>query len=136
MSNIKTFTINNVRYNAVMLSAVQQDELLSVLTSTIMQRGLNASINNVELGDSVLVPMFMSMSQDVKNKVAGKLMHMVAYDGTSEKVTINNFTGDMVNYNKLLSQLLLWNLADFFDWLHGVLESEKPPMQPTPNPQP
>jgi hypothetical protein len=135
MSNVKSFDIGGTTYNAVMLSAVQQDELLSLLTSTIMQRGLNATINNVELGDSVLMPMFMSMPQDIKTQVANKLMYKIAVNGGKELVTIHNFMGDMVNYNKLLSQLLLWNLADFFDWLHGVLESEKTPMQPTPDKQ-
>jgi len=129
----KQFTIDNVTYNAVMASAVKQDELLSLLTGTIIERGLSVMRMGGELGDSVLVPMFMSLPHDIKTRAAAILMHKVVLNGGSVPVTVESFTGQMVNYNTLLAQLLQWNLADFFTWLDGVLKDARPPVV---NPQP
>ena len=77
MSNVKSFTVGNATYNAVMASAVKQDELLSLLTGTIMERGLAAMRLGGELDDRVLVPMFMSLPYDVKTRAAAILMGQV-----------------------------------------------------------
>ena len=128
MSNVKSFTVGNATYNAVMASAVKQDELLSLLTGTIMERGLAAMRLGGELDDRVLVPMFMSLPYDVKTRAAAILMHKVVINGGSVPVTVESFAGQMVNYNTLLAQLLQWNLADFFTWLGGVLNDAHPPV--------
>lgn len=127
MSNIKSFTVGNATYNAVMASAVKQDELLSLLTGTIMERGLAAMRLGGELDDRVLVPMFMSLPYDVKTRAAAILMDKVVIHGGSVPVTVDSFAGQMVNYNTLLAQLLQWNLADFFTWLGDVLKDARPP---------
>ena len=127
MSTIKSFTVGNATYNAVMASAVKQDELLSLLTGTIMERGLAAMRLGGELDDRILVPMFMSLPHDIKTRAAAILMERVVVHGGSVPVTVESFTGQMVNYNTLLSQLLQWNLADFFTWLGGVLNDARPP---------
>lgn len=134
MSQVKSFTIGNVTYNAVMASAIQQDELLSLLTASIMQRGLQAALSDSDMGDSILVPMFMAMPQEIKRQVADKLLHKTVVNGGKDLITIENFNGKMVEYNKLLSQLLQWNLADFFIWLGSVLKDAKapPPADPAP----
>ena len=126
MSNVKSFTVGNATYNAVMASAVKQDELLSLLTGTIMERGLAAMRLGGELDDRILVPMFMSLHHDIKTRAAAILMHKVVINGGSVPVTVESFAGQMVNYNTLLAQLLQWNLADFFTWLGGVLNDDHP----------
>ena len=128
MSNVKSFTVGNATYNAVMASAVKQDELLSLLTGTIMERGLAAMRLGGELDDRILVPMFMSLHHDIKTRAAAILMHKVVINGGSVPVTVESFAGQMVNYNTLLAQLLQWNLADFFTWLGGVLNDDHPPV--------
>lgn len=127
MSNVKSFTVGNATYNAVMASAVKQDELLSLLTGTIMERGLAAMRLGGELDDRVLVPMFMSLPYDVKTRATAILMGQVVVHGGSVPVTVDSFAGQMVNYNTLLAQLLQWNLADFFTWLGDVLKDARPP---------
>ena len=127
MSTIKSFTIGNATYNAVMASAVKQDELLSLLTGTIIERGLSVMRMGGELGDRVLVPMFMSLHHDIKTRAAAILMERVVVHGGQVPVTVESFAGQMVNYNTLLSQLLQWNLADFFTWLDSVLNDARPP---------
>ena len=134
MSQVKSFTISNITYNAVMASAIQQDELLSLLTASIMQRGLQAALSDSDMGDSILVPMFMAMPQEIKRQVADKLLHKTVVNGGKDLITIENFNGKMVEYNKLLSQLLQWNLADFFIWLGSVLKDAKAPSPADPAP--
>lgn len=128
MSNVKSFTVGNATYNAVMASAVKQDELLSLLTGTIIERGLAAMRLGGELDDRILVPMFMSLPHDIKTRAAAILMHKVVINGGSVPVTVESFAGQMVNYNTLLAQLLQWNLADFFTWLGSVLSDAHPPV--------
>ena len=132
MSTIKSFTVGNATYNAVMASAVKQDELLSLLTGTIMERGLAAMRLGGELDDRILVPMFMSLPHDIKTRAAAILMERVVVHGGQVPVTVESFAGQMVNYNTLLSQLLQWNLADFFTWLGDVLNDARPPVENQP----
>ena len=127
MEHIKSFTIGNSSYNCVMASAVKQDELLSLVTQPILERALvTARTSGAEMGDSILVPMFMAMSYETKQRVAGILMHKVNVSGTTTTVTVNDFMGNMVEYNTLLSQLIQWNLADFFIWLGSVVNDVRP----------
>ena len=111
-----------------MASAVKQDELLSLLTGTIIERGLSVMRMGGELGDRVLVPMFMSLPHDIKTRAAAILMERVVVHGGQVPVTVESFAGQMVNYNTLLAQLLQWNLADFFTWLGSVLNDARPPV--------
>lgn len=127
MEHIKSFTIGNSSYNCVMASAVKQDELLTLVTQPILERALvTARTSGAEMGDSILVPMFMAMPYETKQRVAGILMHKVNISGTTTTVTVNDFMGNMVEYNTLLSQLIQWNLADFFIWLGSVVKDVRP----------
>lgn len=121
MSNVKQFTVGGVVYNAAMATAVDQDRLLSLLTAPIMERSLGAARLGKELDDAVLVPMFMAMPNGMKTQTAQILIGRVTVAGGTTPVTVEDFGGRMVHYNTLLSQLLVWNLSDFFDWLPVVL---------------
>lgn len=134
MSQVKSFTIGNVTYNAVMASAIQQDEIAGFLTSMIMQRGLESALNDNEMGDNVIMPMFMGMDVSLKKQVVARLMTKVVINGGNELVNIDNFQSNIIHYNTLLAQLLQWNLADFFTWLGSALKDVKasPPADPAP----
>lgn len=121
MSNVKQFTVGGVTYNAAMATAVDQDRLLSLLTAPIMERALGAAKLGKNLDDAVLVPMFMAMPNGMKTQTAQILIGRVTVAGGAVPVTVEDFGGRMVHYNTLLSQLLVWNLSDFFDWLPAVL---------------
>ena len=134
MNHIESITIGNNTYNCVMASAVKQDELLSLVTQPILERALvTARTSGAEMGDSILVPMFMALPYDIKQRVAAILMHKVNVSGTTTSVTVNDFMGNMVEYNTLLSRLIQWNLSDFFTWLDSVVKDARP-VQPV-NPQ-
>ena len=115
--SVKPFTIGGVQYNAAMASAVDQDRLMSLLSAAVLERFATAAGAGLEVDDQVLCAMFMSMRQDVKSQVAQMIMVKVFINGTNIPVTVADFGGKMVQYNQLLSELLRWNLSDFFDWL-------------------
>lgn len=134
MSQVKSFTIGGVTYNAAMAVAVDQDKLLSLLTAPVMDRALGAAKIGQDLDNSILVPMFMAMPSALKAQVASILIGRVVIHGNSTAVTVEDFGGRMVQYNTLLGELLRWNLSDFFDWLPGVLSDARAenPQSPVP----
>lgn len=126
MDNIKQFTVGNTTYNAVMASAVKQDELLTLLTDSLMGRAVVATQLGGSVNEQVVIPMLMSLPYETKVKVASILMNRVVVHGGSTPVTVDSFAGKMVEYNTLLAQLLQWNLADFFTWLDSAVKSARP----------
>lgn len=126
MSYVKSFTVGNLTVNAAMASAVQQDELLSLLSATLLSRAANAAQLGAGMGEQILIPMFMSMPQQLKKQVVGLLTQKVLVSGTDTPVTVNDFSGKMVEWNTLLSQLILWNLEGFFTWLDDAVKSASP----------
>lgn len=129
MSYVKSFTVGNLTVNAAMASAVQQDELLSLLSAGLIERGFNAALSGGEMDDNVLLPMFMAMPQPLKRQVVSLLTQKVMISGTETPVTVNDFGGKMVEWNSLLAQLLHWNLAGFFDWLDSAAKDVRPGQQ-------
>lgn len=127
MSYVKSFTVGNLTVNAAMASAVQQDELLSLLSATLLSRAVNAAQVGTTMGEKILIPMFMSMPQQLKKQVVGLMTQKVLIAGTETPVTVNDFGGKMVEWNTLLSQLILWNLEGFFYWLGDAVKSVSPP---------
>lgn len=130
MSQVKAFTVGPKTYNAVMASAVKQDELLGMITAPLMERALGAAQMGKVLGDDIVAPMFMAMRVEVKQKIVDILMTQVFVAGTQIPVTVDDFSGRMVEYNQLLSKLLMWNLGDFSQWLQSVLVDAKQPQVP------
>lgn len=119
--SVQQFNVGNVTYNAAMASAVDQDRLLSLLTGSVLERGMAQAMRGEPLDDKVLVPMFLSMPTELKQQVSAILMGKCVINGTKTTVSVNDFSGRMVEYNRLLSQLLVWNFGDFFTYLDDVL---------------
>ncbi|WP_122425163.1 hypothetical protein [Pseudomonas viridiflava] len=115
--SVRAFTVGGVQYNAAMASAVDQDRLMSLLSAAVIERFAVAAREDQVVSADVLCSMFMSMRQDAKAQVAQMLMGKVVVNGSDRAVTVADFGGKMVHYNQLLTELLLWNLTDFFEWL-------------------
>lgn len=126
MSYVKSFTVGSLTVNAAMASAVQQDELLSLLSANLLSRAVSAAQMGEGMGEQILIPMFMSMPQQLKKQVVVLLTQKVMVSGTETPVTVNDFGGKMVEWNTLLSQLILWNLEGFFIWLENAVKSVHP----------
>lgn len=121
MSHVKQFTVGSVSYNAARASAVQQDRILSLLAQPVIERAMVSAKQGFDLDAKVIMPMFMAMNTTIKREISDILMHQVMINGTERRVTIDDFDGNMVGYNQLLAELLMWNLSDFFGWLPSVV---------------
>lgn len=130
MSQVKAFTVGDKTYNAAMASAVQQDELLSMLSPTLIGKAVTAADLGKSLDDKIVQTMMMGMQQEAKLKVARIIMSQVFIAGTQIPVTIDDFSGRMVEYNELLAKLLMWNLGDFSQWLQSAIDDAKQPQAP------
>lgn len=130
MTYTKSFTIGSVVYNAAQAAAIEQDELMSHISATVMERIFRLAREGHETSETALVPMFMSMPQSVKQRVATILTSKVLINGTNTRVSVADFGGRVVEWNTLLAQLLEWNLSDFFIWLEDAVKDVRPQNQP------
>ena len=131
MSLTKSFTVGSLSVNAAMASAIEQDEVLSLVSSEVIQRAAIAARSKIEMGESVLISMFFSMPSQVKQRVSGVLLGRAMHSGTDRKVTVADFQGKMVEYNTLLAQLTLWNFEDFFTYLSDAVRNAAPAQDET-----
>src|SRR6478609_2309848 len=99
MSQVKAFTVGDKTYNAAQVSAVKQDELLSMLSPTLIGKAVTAAELGKSLDDKIVQTMMMGMQHEAKLKVAGIIMSQVFIAGTQIPVTIDDFSGRMVEYN-------------------------------------
>lgn len=131
MSTVKSFSVGAMTVNASMPSALEQDEVLSLISSEVIQRATIAANSSVSMGEEILTTMFMSMPTLHKRRVSEIVLSKAFVSGTQTKVSVADFQGKMVEYNKLLSQLILWNYEDFFTYLASALNAGKPvPAEP------
>ena len=124
--NVRSFTIGEQVFNATMASAVKQDELLGFLSAKIFLGFEVASQKGETLGEKEIMVMLMTLPSDQKMKIASILTEKVFLNGTQTPVSVKDFQGKMVEWNKLLAQLLQWNLADFFDFTFAEVNQNSP----------
>lgn len=119
----KSFKVGDKTYIGQNASAVEQDEILSLLSATIMQRvfAMGSEMGTVQK----LTIMFMSLPQNIKQRVANLLIQRVSLEGESHPVAVKDFEMKMVEWNTLLAELTYWNFEDFFTYLAAELEKEK-----------
>lgn len=110
---VKSFTLKGGTYNVARASAVAQDELLSLLTQALIQR-LSAADPGKAVNEDVIFFMFLAMPHQVKEKIDGLMLARVYKKGTQQQITIADFDGAVMDWNKLRAQVLLWNLEGFF----------------------
>lgn len=108
---VKSFTLQGGTYNVARASAVAQDELLSLLTQSLVQR-LSVAEPGKSVDEDVIFFMFMAMPHTVKQKIDDLMLGRVYKNGTQQQVTIND--SDAMDWNRLRARVLLWNLAGFF----------------------
>lgn len=126
MSLPKSFTIGALSANAAMATAIEQDEVLSIISSEVIHRASVAARNDIEFGEQIMVSMFLSMPSQAKQRVASILLGRCVIAGTERKITVAEFQGKMMDYNKLLAQLTLWNFEDFFTYLSDAVKNVAP----------
>lgn len=122
--SVTSITVGNATYNAGQAPAVEQDKLMSLLSARLIERAVIMAKQGESVDRHLVTSMFMTMPQDVKSQVAEIMLRPVVIAGTTQKVTVQDFGGKMVQYNQLLAELFEWNLSDFFDYLRSVLSAE------------
>ena len=109
-----------------MPSALEQDEVLSLIGADIIQRAAIMARQGEQAGEAMLTSMFLSMHHQVKQRVATLLLSKAIVTGTKTPLSIADFQGKMIEYNTLLAQLTLWNFNDFFIWLGDAVRESAP----------
>lgn len=126
MSLPKSFIVGSLSVNAAMATALEQDEVLSLISSEVIHRASVAARNDIAFGEQVMVSMFLSMPSQAKQRVASILLGRCFVTGTERKISVAEFQGKMVDYNTLLAQLTLWNFEDFFTYLSDAVKNAAP----------
>lgn len=123
MALVKSFKVGEVAVVAVQPSAVLQDELLGLMTTKIYVAAQVAAKAGSDLGVKECAFMLMTVPAAEKRRMVEILTENVTLEGTDGKVkvSVRDFQGQMVLWNTLLAELLIWNLADFFDYLSADL---------------
>lgn len=113
----RVFEVGEKRYDVAMASAVKQDELLSILSRHMVIASSVAKQQGAELNENSVMIALMSMPVDIKKKIVDIVTEMAIEVGTTNRVSVKDFTGKMVEWNLFIARLIMWNLADFFDLL-------------------
>lgn len=113
----KTFTIDGRTFDVAMASAVNQDKILSLLSRTLVMNSLIAKQKGVKISEDSTLIMMTMLPSDIKEKIVPMLTEKAFEVGKTVPVTIKDFEGKMVAWNRFLSQLIAWNFSDFFDLL-------------------
>lgn len=120
---VKNFTVGSGSYNVVRATAVQQDELLSLLTQSIVTR--LAASGSGEPDDSTFIMMFASLPYDMKRQIDTLLLGNITDAVNKVKVTTADFQGRMIELNQLRTEVLKWNFEDFFTFWANEVEKER-----------
>lgn len=113
MSVIQQFTVGGEAYNVVRASAVQQDEILSLLTAPIVER--LAALGRGEVADDdFLFNFFSSLPFATKQKIDTLMLSRFTKHGSDTMLSMKDFDGKVMELNQLRAKVLLWNLEPFF----------------------
>ena len=123
MDNVKTFTIDGESFNVARATAIQQDELLSLLSPALVNR--LAASNTEDLDPAALVMMFVSMPFETKRKIDSLMLSRVFLTGTESLVTADHFSGRMMAYSTLRAEVMRWNFDDFFTFWANEFRKER-----------
>lgn len=121
MKFVEQFTVGGVAYNVARASAIQQDEVLSMLTSAIVECLQRINPNDLD-DDDIMFNFFTRMPIEAKNKFDSLMMFKVFKNGTDQQVTAKDFDGAVLELNKLRGLVLKWNLEPFFTYWASELK--------------
>lgn len=115
----RVFEVGEKRYDVAMASAVKQDELLSILSRHMVIASSVAKQQGTELNENSVLIAVMALPVDIKKKIVDIVTEMAIEIGTTNRVSVKDFTGKMVEWNLFIARLVMWNLSDFFELLSG-----------------
>lgn len=125
MSFIKTFEIKGESYNVVRASAVQQDEILSMLTSPIVERlsAIASETKGAVADESLIFNFLTAIPFHVKQKLDELLLSRFTKSGSEVSLSIRDFDGKLLELGQLRAKVLFWNLEPFFEYWASEIKS-------------
>lgn len=129
MENIKSFRVGSDEYNVARANAFQQDEVLSLLSSSLILRLTAAGESGVSVDETLIQAMIFSMPFELKQRVDELLMSRIIRNGGKDFVSIKDFDGKVMDYNLLRTKVLMWNLEGFFTYWAKESENAKQAMK-------
>lgn len=121
MAAIEQFTIGATTYNVVRASAIQQDEILSMLNAPLAERLAALGIGEVPEEDFVL-NFVTALPFHAKQQFDSLLLSRVTKHGSESMLSIRDFDGQLFELNQLRAKVLMWNLAPFFTYWASVIK--------------
>ena len=106
----------------VRASALAQMEELSLLSAPIIVRWSSLSKPVKDPVDDFLLLFLTSLPFPQKKKIVDLLMSEMSRDG--EYVDAETFNGRLVEFHKLMAQVVHWNLDDFFTYIDNAHKSD------------
>lgn len=110
----KIFEANGKRYEVAMATAVKQDELLSLIAQRMFIASGIAQNADSKLNENSVMIALMTMQREEKEAIAKILTEQAIEIGTTNNVSIKDFEGNIVEWNRFIARLIMWNLGDFF----------------------
>lgn len=107
------------KYKVVRASALAQMEVLSLLSSHVIVNWGRQSKPIDNPVDDFLLLFVTALPFAQKQKMVELLMSEVS-DSDGVYVDIESFNGKMMEWHKLIAQVLYWNLDDFFTYIDTV----------------
>lgn len=129
---LKTVELDGEHYTIAMASAVQQRSVMFKLG----KYGLEPAIRNIALAQvgeqsvdviylGIVATMMYRIPEEDFNFIADTMLQKVRKQGHQHPITINDFTGKMQNYTKLVLLALGTNFSDFSAFLSLFQKSTK-----------
>lgn len=95
-------------------SALKQNELLSLMSGRVAMAFNTCAQMETALDVKTMALSISTMPVEEKTKM-GEILTEKAFFVGGQQVSIKDFQGKMLEWHFLLAELLIWNLADFFD---------------------
>lgn len=115
----KLITVGNSSYEVVMPSAIDQEKLLSRIGGQLMVAGTLASNKGWDLSKDALLAIIIRMPFEDKQMMANILLARCFKVGDNTRsVNVEDFRGNMMEWNQLLYEVLKWNYEDFFTFIN------------------
>lgn len=122
MDHVKSFEIGGTTYNVARATAVQQDEVLSMLAQPLVEK-LAIAEKGEMVDEEFVFNFFCVMPYTAKQKIDELLLNKVTRSGENVSLTARDFSA--FDLQQIRAKVLIWNLEPFFVYWAGVIKKAK-----------
>ena len=113
MGDVASVTVEGITYNYVQCNAKTQRSIMFRLAKYGLAGVLEHAIENEDMGGAFISGLFTNMPEGEFNEICDSLLYKCFVQGETSPVTIDDFTGKMPDYMRLVVELLKGNFSDF-----------------------